>query len=223
RWDCFVYSLLCIDIHLWKGKEKKYFNGKDGVVKVAHAPNHRYVKGTEFLIDAVEKLKAEDFKVELLILEKKSNEEVRRILCEEADILVEKLTYSVYGLTGIEGMAAGLPVISNIEENSYTRAFRVYGYLDECPLVNASPENIYEVLKSLIQNVELRKKLSEAGVKFVKKYHSYEAFSKFFDLMVDKIWFNKDVNLMNCFHPLNPNRLFKDIPKIENPVKSMNN
>lgn len=38
-------------------------------IVVGHMPNHRGVKGTEFLIDAIERLKSEGVKVELLLIE----------------------------------------------------------------------------------------------------------------------------------------------------------
>ena len=131
RWDVFPYNMVSIDIRVSDFNPERYndHNGSNGVVKIVHSPNHRYIKGTEYLIKAVEQLKNEGLNVELILLERKSNDEVLRILAVEADIMVEQLV-SGYGLSGMEGMASGLPVLSNLSDENVTRAFRRYSYLN---------------------------------------------------------------------------------------------
>ena len=219
RYDIFPVNILCLDLIDWK--TKKIYSKADGIngeVIIVHTPNHRSIKGTEFLIHAIEELRSEGFKIRLMLLEGIQNDEVKNILIEKADILVEKLTYSVYGLSGIEGMAIGLPVISNLENEKMTRAFRRYSYLDECPLLSSNPETIKRDLRALIINPTLRSELGLAGRKYAIKYHSYNAFQEIFKKMIDKIWFNKDVDLMNMFHPLNPDSYNNKSPKIEHPL-----
>lgn len=202
RSDVNCVSMLCFDLQKWQS-DRKYstFNGKNGKVVVAHSPNHRYIKGTEFLVDACKRLNSEGYNIELRILEKIPNETVLDILKNEADILVEKLTYSVYGLSAIEGMALGLPVISNLENENVTTAFRRYSYLNECPLVSATPESIYQELLKLIVNPDLREELGKSGRKYVEKFHSYDFFNFLMSRVYDKIWFEKDVDFMAMFHP----------------------
>lgn len=219
RWDSFPFSLLSIDMEQWKPQKKyRMANGKDETVKIVHTPNHRYIKGTEFLITAVDRLKKEGIKVELILLEKVPNDKVRQVLCEEADILVEKLTYCVYGLSGAEGMAAGVAVVSNLENEIITRPFRRYSFLDECPLVSATPENVCEYLKVLITNPEFRNIIGSKGREFMEKYHSYEMFACFFKKVISKHWFLELTDLANYFHPLNPDSYNRRSPLIEHPL-----
>jgi len=108
RWDVLIPSQLSIDLAVWKSSKK--LSVADGIkdkVVVVHSPNHRGFKGTEFVIDAVEKLQKEGLNIELRLLENIQNSEVQRILCEEADILVEQLIFTGHGLNGLEGMASG--------------------------------------------------------------------------------------------------------------------
>lgn len=60
------------------------------LVESIHTPNHRGFKGTEFLIKAVQELKDEGYKLELILLENKKNAEVLSIM-QTADILAEQV------------------------------------------------------------------------------------------------------------------------------------
>ena len=64
----------------------------------------------------------------------------------------------------MEGMALGKPVLCRIDE-----AF-VKDYQD-IPLVRTDPDNIYENLKLLIENPDMRKSLGEKGRKYVEDVH----------------------------------------------------
>ncbi|MCS7165990.1 MAG: aminotransferase, partial [Candidatus Calescibacterium sp.] len=116
RWDVCTPQFVVIDTNTWKTK-KNYSkaNGINEPVKVVHSPNHRGLKGTEFLIKTVEELKEEGLKIELILLEKVQNDIVREIM-QEADILAEQFIIPGYGLNGIEGMASGLPVLANLDD-----------------------------------------------------------------------------------------------------------
>jgi glycosyltransferase involved in cell wall biosynthesis len=218
NWGVVPFSCLCIDIEQWIPKTT--YSDADGInetVYIAHSPNHRALKGTEFVIDAVDRLKKEGLKVELLLLEKMMNEEVKIVLSKKTDILVEQLIIG-YALSGIEGMALGLPVISNLENESYVRPYRRYSYLNECPILSSTPESIVNELRLLVKNPDLRRELGVAGTKYVAKYHSPKSAVYMFEKIYDKIWYNKKVDLMNLYHPLNPESYNNSMPKIEHPL-----
>ncbi|MBI3500571.1 MAG: glycosyltransferase [Bacteroidetes bacterium] len=219
RWDVLPFCNLSIDTQQWE--IKKEYNLKDGVneeVVVVHSPNHKTIKGSEFIVNAVEELRKEGLKVRFILIEKFQNEDVRRILSYEADILAEQLLVG-YAMSAVEGMALGLPVISNLEYEPYTRVYRRFSYLNESPVLSSTPENIKENLKILIRNPQLRKELGMAGRKYVEKYHSEKTAQYMFGKIYDKIWFGKtEIDLMNMFHPLNPNSYNSQSPKVEHPL-----
>ena len=218
RWDVPIGNYVVVDTN--KVAPCDHYSEADGVngaVIIAHSPNHRGVKGTEFLIEAVERLKMEGLKIELILIENRKNSEVLEILHSKTDILVEQLIFG-YGLSAIEGMSSGVAVVSNLSLECYTRPFRRYSYLNECPILSATPESIKQNLKILVRNPELRMILGQAGRKYVEKYHS-ESFAKFlFSKVYDKIWYNKEVDLMSMFHPLNPDSYNNKSPKIDHPL-----
>ena len=218
RWDALPFSHLTIDTIQWSPKENySGHDGANGSVKVMHAPTHRGPKGTEFLLKAVEELREEGLKVELLLIEGKPNEEIRRLMAEEADILAEQFIATAYGMNGIEGMASGLPVLANLEHDAYTRVFRRYSYLNECPILSTTPETLKENLRVLVNNPDLREELGRAGRRYAEKYHSAETAQYMFGAVYDKIWFGKDVDLMNLFHPLKAEYNHRT-PPVEHPL-----
>ena len=217
RWDVLTPSPLCVDIDNWKTTQKNNMaDGRDGLVKLTHSPNFRGFKGTEFVINAVEALKEEGFKVELILLEKMQNDKVKKILRESSDIHVEQLIFTGHGLNGIEAMATGLPVVSNLEEESITRPFRRWSFLNECPLVSSCPERLVDDLRKLITRPELRKELGKCGRLYTKKYHSYQASQFLFGHVIEYLEGKRDT-LLNMYHPLDSEYL-SDQPKLSSPL-----
>lgn len=217
RWDIVPTNIVTIDVHLWQPKDQySTTNGTNGCVRVLHTPNHRGVKGTEFLIQAVNQLRDEGLDVELLLLEKVQNAEVRRVMREQADILAEQFVGTAYALSAIEGLATGLTVLANLENEYYTRVARRYGYLNECPVVSTTPENLKQILRTLITNPMLRETLGRAGRRYAEKYHSAAFAQYLFPKIYEKIWYGRDVDLMNLFHPLMTD--YRPASPIEHPL-----
>lgn len=202
RMDITVPNYVQINTEEWEGK-KSYskHNGLNGVVKVLHAPNHRGVKGTEFIIKAIEELKAEGLNVELILLEQKKNTEVKEMM-QEIDILADQIVLSGYGLNAIEGLASGLPVLSNLESEYYMRHNRRYSFLNECPILSTNHESLKLHLRTLIMQPELREQLGRASRQYAEKYHSHNTSIYMFEKIYDKIIDNKQENLIFLFHPL---------------------
>lgn len=212
RWDIPIFQWIQINIIEWKQKrDYSMNNGKNGVIKIIHTPNHRGFKGTEYLIKAVEELQQEGLQLELILLEKVPNEKVRELM-QKVDILAEQFIATAYALSGIEGMASGLPVMANLDNEAYTTLFRRYSFLNECPILSTTPETLKENLRLLITKPELRKELGELGRKYAEKYHSYEMTQYLFTHIFRKLD-GEDIDLMNLFHPLKSDYVKNDYIK----------
>jgi hypothetical protein len=216
RWDVACFSGICLDTNEWQAKTHySPYDGRNGPVRVVHTPNFRGFKGTEFLLQAAQELQAEGLHVEVVLLEKVPNSEVRELM-PQMDILMEQLLIG-YALSGMEGMASGLPVLSNLDNEVYTRLFRRYGYLNECPILSTTPETIKEQLRTLVTNPALREQLGRAGRQYVEKYHSFRAAQYLFGSIYDKLLEGKEVDLMNLFHPLK-SEYNRQPPHIDHPL-----
>lgn len=199
RLDMLAYCVLCIDTNAWApSKRASHANGVDSTVRIAHAPNSRGGKGSRYIIKAVETLKQEGLKVELVLIEGAQNAQVKTILSTDVDILAEQLILIGYGLNGMEGMASGLPVIANLEDEDYFSPLRRWSYFDECPVVSATPENITDTLRTLVLNPSLRHLLGAAGRNFVEKYHSNEATVFLFEAIIKYMNGSRDSMLDFC-------------------------
>ena len=204
RWDMLPYSPICIDTHNFKRLKK--INQTDGLdpknpIIIVHSPNHRIIKGSEFIINAINKLKEEGYFLKFEILEKKQNSEVRNLLMK-SDILIDQI-HSGYALSAMEGMASGCVVISNITRKPYEDIMRTFSFLDECPIVSVDNFDLIDQLRLLIQKPDLRNSLSVNSQEYVRKYHSYHSSCDMF-LMVLK-YFSKEINreeLLNYYHPI---------------------
>lgn len=218
RWDVLTPSPLAIDLEKWPQKTPKSgFNGVNGTVVITHAPNHRGFKGTEFLLLAVEVLKSEGLQIDLTLLEGVSNVRVREVLLNETDILVDQLVFSGYALNGIEGMAANLPTVSNLEDSNFLLPFRRWAFLEECPLVSGSPENITDVLRTLVTRPDLRLELGSAGRNYVEKFHGFDSSQFLFEKVISYLETGDQNALRDLYHPILGD-YSKKSPRIKHPL-----
>ena len=74
---------------------------------VAHAPTNRQIKGTHYLLDAVARLKARGYPIDLLLVENLPHADALHY--RRADVAVDQLLVGSYGLLAAELMALGVP------------------------------------------------------------------------------------------------------------------
>jgi glycosyltransferase involved in cell wall biosynthesis len=143
--------------------EPHYPNPAEKRPLIVHAPTHRELKGTQYLLDAVEKLKRK-YSFELSLIEGMKHSEARE-LYRNADLIVDQLRIGTYGVFAVESMALGKPVITYIRDEVRD------GYPKNLPIVSASQESITEVLESLLVNGMRRHELGIQSRKYVEEYH----------------------------------------------------
>lgn len=115
---------------------------KNKVPVIIHAPTKSGMKGTSFVIDAIEQLRAENFKFQFKLLENLPNKELISELTE-ADILVDELLLHGPGVLSMEAMAAGCIVA--------TRTLTTHKHIFNPPVINVNPTTVYSQLKNLLQ------------------------------------------------------------------------
>ena len=149
---------------------------------VVHAPSDDEYKGTSYIVEAVERLRREGHDFEYCLFRNTDNIKVRKIL-SEADISVDQLFAFEPGGFALESMAAGCAVLgANVPEFS--------GFPNELPIIYIDPDNIYQNLKMLLEDPELRRELGEKGRKYVEKYHDP---TKIANDIIELITGNKDL------------------------------
>jgi glycosyltransferase involved in cell wall biosynthesis len=186
RHDLLWPSQLALDTAHWRpaGTAPSRADGRNGEVVVGHASNHRSYKGTEALVAAVERLRHDGLEVRLDLYEGRPNEEVRAGF-ERADVVVEQLLAG-YGLTAVEAMSLGRPVLSRL--SWLPRELREDPSVRACPIVDASVEDIADRLRELVTDPERRVELGARGREYVLRHHSYEAVGRVWDAVFRHVW-----------------------------------
>jgi hypothetical protein len=152
-------------------------------IRVVHAPNHRYVKGTRFLIAAVDELRAEGLPLELVLVERMPNDQAR-LVYQEADIIADQFLIGAYALFAIEGMALGKPVICYLNP----RFYRYHPEWSECPIVSANPDELKAALRRLATDDKLRRDLGARGPGYVERFHSLQSVGRDLDAIYSRLW-----------------------------------
>lgn len=134
---------------------------------ILHTPTESWVKGTQFIIDAVERLKAEGYKLEFRLKRQLTQVQMYEEIAM-CDVYIDELLCGSHGVTAVETMAAGKPTLT------YIRPDLVPKYPADMPLVNVNPDTIYDKLKEIICKPTLRADLSYRGRKYVEKYHDVD-------------------------------------------------
>ncbi len=131
---------------------------------IAHAPTNRLIKGTQFLIDCVERLQKKGFNIELLLIENMSHEDALRMYrC--ADLAVDQLLVGSYGLLAAELMALGVPTITYIREDLVDK------YSEVPPLINANPFTLEENIIYFYNNRDKLVAYRESGSFYASQTH----------------------------------------------------
>lgn len=133
-------------------------------LRVAHAPNHPEFKGSRHIIAAVDRLRQEGHEIELVQISGVSNAEVLRQF-SKADVIVDQLYIGFHGYTALEAMAVGRPVVC------YIRSATMLADAEACPILNANPDTIYDVLLACLNGEVDLGALGAQGRRYVERYY----------------------------------------------------
>jgi hypothetical protein len=145
----------------------------NSIVRILHAPSDRKVKGTNYVLEAVEILRSKGVVFEFSLVENISNEIVIKLL-ENTDIVIDQPGTSAARFA-IEACSASCCVIGG-NRSDYMRCY-------DSPLIQFEPDakHLASSLLKLINDREyLAAKMQESFLYFKKNY-SYDAYRTQFD------------------------------------------
>jgi len=141
---------------------------------VVHAPSNREKKGTQWVIDACERLP-----VDLDIVEDVPHD-VARERYARADLVVDQLNAGWHGVFALEAMALGKPVVTYLRPELVDRAEAGYGV--RLPIVPATKETLADALQPLVESPALRREIGAASRAYVERVHDIDRIA---DRLVD--------------------------------------
>lgn len=140
---------------------------QSGKVTIVHGPSNPSVKGTKYILAAVENLKKE-FDFDFILVENCEHDEVLDAL-EKADIVIDQLIAGDYGLFAVEGMNAGAAVVANV-----VPMLREV-YPPDLPVIQADPNTIEGVLRRLLSHPEEVILQGSKGPEYANRVHECHA------------------------------------------------
>jgi glycosyltransferase involved in cell wall biosynthesis len=140
-------------------------------VRLAHAPSRRAGKGTDAVLQAVEALRAEGAPVELDLIEGVPHAEARARYAQ-ADVVIDQVRLGWYGLTSIEAMALGKPVVCHLDPDAAAETEEAFGH--PLPHVRADAAALTGVLRELVRDRERLPELGRASRAYAEAVHASE-------------------------------------------------
>lgn len=155
-------------IDLIKYEPKEQFIKKRPLM--VHAPTSPEIKGTQYIVQAIETLRVEyDFDFKLI---QGLSHEQAKIAYHQADLIIDQILLGSYGLLAVEAMAMGKPVICWISEYMQDK------YPVELPIIVANPDTITDVLRSILSNLDMLPELGKRGRKYIETHHDADCIAK---------------------------------------------
>ena len=153
----------------------------------------RDIKGSGAILAAVERLQSEGWKVRL---ENPTDVHSRdmRFLQVQADVIVDQLVIGRYGAQAREAMMLGKPTICHIDRREPPGVPEL-ACLAECPLVDATEETIYPVLRRLLSSPEERERIGRASRAYALKWHAADSLAERFERIYDRMMAGLPLNI----------------------------
>jgi hypothetical protein len=193
-WEPLTY---CVDADLWRpdidvsGALK--LDRQPGEILVYHAVGNystrdkggRNIKGTPAVVAAIERLSSEKIPVRLIFKTGVPSRDMR-FYQVQADIVVDQLNYGRPGATARECLMLGRPTVCYINPRQPDGS--VSPSLSESPLISATEETIYEVLRELCLALpERRHAIGRASRAYALRWYSADACAARFERVYDRI------------------------------------
>jgi hypothetical protein len=155
----------------WDEIETLSYKKIDKRLRIVHSPTNRAAKGSEIIIQSLERLKKRygDF-IEVLLVEGLPYRKARQVYTE-ADLAIDQILIGWYGGFAVELMKMGKPVLSFIREEDLRFIPKEMAKDCQEALILAEPSTLDEKLLELVENPDILLKHSEAGLDYVYKWH----------------------------------------------------
>jgi hypothetical protein len=164
-----------------------------GSPTIVHAPNHRWLKGTDDLQRALAWLEEGGFHATLDLVEKTPRADALARYAR-ADIVADQFRLGSYGVFALEALSLGKPVLCYLDEEHLGNPVFNLGIL------NANPHNLPFVLAPLLRIPALRKRVGDSGREMVTRYQSLDALAEVFTQIYNHVWFGTTLELDRTRH-----------------------
>jgi glycosyltransferase involved in cell wall biosynthesis len=139
-------------------------SGENKILVVGHSPTRRTAKGTDDIIRAVNNVKKKvDFEFRLIEGVKHGQCMALKSGCDIGIDQIGNYAGTAYGRSGLEFLALGIPTITEIPAEYEP-------LLPGHPFINATKDNLDEILYRLLADPALRARKKAEGIKWVQEF-----------------------------------------------------
>lgn len=140
-------------------------------LRIVHAPTERAVKGSQYILGALEQLQREyPDNIEVNLVENISHQRAIQIY-KQADFVIDQVLIGWYGSFAIEVMSMGKPVICRIEDQDLKFLPQKMKQEVKQAFIHADPATIKEVILKCIEDRNYLKLKSEAAIEYARSWH----------------------------------------------------
>ncbi len=154
---------------------KKFFlnsnMSKNKKFTIAHAPSNEDYKGTRYIFNVINQLKNK-FDFEFVIFQNLYRQELYQKITE-CDLIIDQMLVGSYGILSVESMYLEKPVVCYIRPDIWEKI------KDECPIYNANPDTLYDVLENILKNPQQIEEIGRKSKEYAIKYHSPENVARY--------------------------------------------
>ncbi|PYD00202.1 glycosyltransferase [Microbacterium esteraromaticum] len=152
-----------VDLARWSQARPSY----QGPLRVVHAPTNPQIKGTDLIEPTLQKLHAEGVIVYRRIIHV-PHAQMPEVFAN-ADVVLDQFRLGSFGVGACEAMAAGAITVAHTTEQVRARVKAATGF--ELPIVDATPDTLEPVLRSLARDRERLERLSAESRDYVREVH----------------------------------------------------
>lgn len=153
-----------VDPDRWQAQDAPFIHDR---LRVLHSPTNRAIKGTDLVLPTLRRLEEEGV-LDLELLEGVPNAEMAGRLAH-ADVVIDQFRIGSYGVGACEAMASGRVVIGHVGSRVRRVVHQQTGY--ELPIVEATPDSLEKVLRSIQNDRASALDAAAKGPEFVRAVH----------------------------------------------------
>lgn len=139
-----------------------------GAARMVHASSAPVQKGSDLIEPAIASL-IDSGEVSFRVISGVASEDMPAVFAD-ADIVLDQFRLGSYGVAACEALAAGRIVIGHVLPEVRAHVSRASGL--ELPIVEATPDTLAEVIKSVLDDRDAARSIAAAGPPFVAAVHS---------------------------------------------------
>ncbi len=189
-----VPEFYCLDPDIWRPDlvipSNLRLPIRSSTVKIYHAvgnfeartaANGKNIKSTHIYLPLIERMKSAGRDVELIFFKDVPNLTLRYYQAQ-ADIVVDMLSFGWFGGNVREAMMLGKPVVAYVRPHwLQTLRREMPAYADELPIVSATPDTAYDIVRDLVDDPGKRAEIGRRSREFALKWHSADVAARRLD------------------------------------------